>query len=240
LRLSPHYAQEIREYTVSRINSNLTIDGHLDEVEWLKADATDDFVLLGRDDKPPVTATRAKMLWDEHSLYVGIYCQDHNVWATYNKRDDRLYQEDVIEVYIDQDGDGLNYIEIEVNPINTIFDLWLTKPWSSGGQGHSAWNMAGLSTATSVQGSVADTSDTDTAWVCEMAIPFSEMEVVADSIAYPPSIGDVWYFNLFRFDRGRTNDPNREETGWNQTGGGQHVPERFGRIIFSNKNSELN
>ena len=177
------------------------------------------------------------MLWDEDCLYVGIYCQDRNIWATYDQRDDRLYQEDVIEVYIDQDGDGQNYIEIEVNPINAIFDLWLTRPYSSGGQGHSAWNMDGLITAVSVQGSVADTSDVDTAWVCEMAMPFSEMEFAAESISHPPSTGDAWRFNLFRFDRGRTNDPNREETGWNQTGGGQHVPERFGKIIFGGENS---
>jgi hypothetical protein len=143
----------------------------------------------------------------------------------------------VVEVYIDPDGDGKNYIEVEVNPINTIFDLWLTRPWAEFGIGHSEWNFNYMSAASSTIGTVGNASDQDTSWTCEMALPFDEMGFIAETNHFPPVKDDVWRFNLYRFDRRSTNDPNKEETGWNQTGGGQHVPDKFGKIIFDVESS---
>ncbi len=149
----------------------------------------------------------------------------------------KLYQEDAVEVYFDPDGDGLNYIEMEVNPLNAIFDLWMTNPWNSGGIGHKEWNFNDISTDVLVQGTVAYNSDRDTAWVCEMALPFTEMQFCAASMNFPPMVNDIWRSNLYRFDRKSTNDPNGQATGWNQTSGGQHEPANFGRIIFTDGTS---
>jgi hypothetical protein len=225
-------SQEIYEYSVKKTDSPLTIDGHLDEEEWTIASQTENFVILGDDATPPGTTSWGKILWDDTNMYVGFFCQDTNIWATYQDRDDQLYQEDAIEVYIDPDGDGETYLEIEVNPINTIFDLWLTKPWDEGGFGHSEWDMAGLSTAVWNQGSVANNADRDNSWICEMLMPFSEMEFASGDMNIPPETGDIWRFNLYRFDRNYTNDPGGEATGWNQTSGGQHEPEFFAMIAF--------
>jgi hypothetical protein len=140
-------------------------------------------------------------------------------------------------LYIDADGDGKNYIELEVNPLNTIFDLWLTKPWADGGSGTSSWNFIKMSSAVTVKGTVSNASDVDESWTVEMALPFAEMKFAANALNYPPLDGESWRFNLFRFDRSKTNDANAEQTGWNQTGGGQHVPAKFGRIVFEGNGS---
>jgi len=227
------HAQELPEYIVNKIDTELIIDGDMNEEEWTSTDATANFVLLGDDETPPATVTWSKILWDDDFLYVAFFCEDLDIWATFTGHDDQLYLEDAIEVYIDPDGDGLNYIEIELNPLNTIFDLWLDKPWDQGGHGTSSWNMDGLATAVKVMGTIADNGDTDTAWTCEMAMPFQEMSFVAESMNYPPVSDDIWRFNLYRFDREETDDPNAEQTGWSQTGGGQHVPDKFGTIIFA-------
>ena len=229
--LSPIFSQNVEHYTIKKINSKITIDGSLNEDVWSLAKPTKDFVVLGESQKAK-TAAFAKILWDEDYLYVGFYCQDLNVWATYQNRDDPLYKEDVVEVYIDPDGDGKKYIEVEVNPLNTIFDLWLTKPWAAGGQGMTDWTMAGLLTATSVDGTVADGSDQDTAWMCEMALPFSEMKFAAATKNFPPLENDKWRFNMYRFDRSFTSGKIGEATGWSQTQGGQHEPDRFGVVLF--------
>jgi len=233
------YSQHIEQYTVNKINSIITIDGKLDENVWDSAEPTRDFVILGDNQNAAKSKAWAKMLWDENNLYVAFYCQDTKIWATYEDRDDPLYREDVVEVYIDPDADGKNYLEIEVNPLNTIFDLWLTKPWSDGGQGNTGWTMADLSTAISVAGTISDNADSDTAWICEMAMPFSEMKFAANSMNYPPLENDRWRFNLYRFDRASTNDPNGEATGWSQTTGGQHEPDRFGSILFNGLTTEI-
>jgi hypothetical protein len=229
-------AQDILDYQVNKISSPITIDGYLNEVQWNDAYATSNFVVLGSA-TPPLTLTWAKLLWDNTYIYVAFCCQDTTIWATLNHRDNELYTEDAVEVYFDPDGDGLNYIELEVNPLNTIFDLWMTKPWDSGGTGHKEWNFNNISTAVAIRGTVANNSDRDTAWTCEMAIPFAEMQFCAPTMNFPPLTNDIWRSNLYRFDRKSTNDPNTEQTGWNQTGGGQHVPDKFGRIIFTDNST---
>ena len=233
LSFTSAFAQEILEYQVNKISIPVVIDGNLDEQEWLSAEPTADFVILGSS-ATPLTQTWAKILWDSTYLYAGFYCQDTTIWATYNHRDNELWQEDAVEIYFDPDGDGLNYIELEVNPLNAIFDLWMTRPWDQpGAAGHKEWNFNDISTEVSVQGTVAYNSDRDTAWVCEMALPFAEMQFCAPTMNFPPLANDSWRSNLYRFDRKSTNDPNGEPTGWNQTGGGQHEPDQFGRIVFA-------
>lgn len=226
------FSQQLERYNVNKIDTGINVDGYLNEDVWTSAEPTRNFVILGNNSNPAKTVGWAKMLWDDTYLYVAFYCEDSKIWANYLDRDDPLYKEDVVEVYIDANGDGERYLEIEVSPLNTIFDLWLTKPRSSGGQGVFGWTMEGLQTAISVDGSISDNYDIDNSWICEMAMPFSEMEFADDDMNYPPHESEFWRFNLYRFDRSSTDDPNGEPTGWNQTSGGQHEPSRFGAITF--------
>lgn len=225
-------AQDVVQYEVQRISAEINIDGKLDEQVWTDAKATDNFVILGDNQTVPKTNTWAKLLWDDTYLYVAFYCVDVNLVATYTDRDDPLYKEDVVEVYIDPDGDGENYLEVEVSPTNIVFDLWLTKPRKEGGQGNTDWTMDGLKTQSTYKGSLNSNSDEDESWICEMALPFVAMKFSASSVNFPPQENDVWRFNLYRFDRAYNNDKNGEATGWSQTEGGQHEPTKFGKIIF--------
>lgn len=229
------YAQDVKSYTVAKIDTQLVIDGVLDEDVWINADTTSYFVILGNDTDPPKAPTWAKMLWDDDYLYVGFYVEDSRIRAEYLDRDDPLYKEDVVEVYIDPDGDGENYLEIEINPVNTIFDLWLTKPKKEGGTADVPWSMEGLLSATTYKGTINDNTDIDTVWICEMALPFAAMEFSSETASFPPSADDIWRLNLYRFDRDVNRDVENvgEATGWSQTSGGQHEPNRFGEIVFA-------
>ncbi len=231
--LLPAYAQDVEHYKVAKVSNELVIDGLLDEEAWVNAESTTNFVILGNNEEAARTVTWAKMLWDTNYLYVAFYSEDRELWAEYVDRDDPLYKEDVVEVYIDPDGDGENYLEIEVNPDNTIFDLWLTKPRKQGGEGMVDWTMGGLKTACTYSGTLNDNSDQDTSWICEMALPFEAMEFSADSANFPPLPDDMWRFNLYRFDRAFNKDPEGEASGWSQTSGGQHEPDKFGEIVFA-------
>ena len=99
--------------------------------------------------------------------------------------------------------------------------------------------MDGLESAISIKGTISNNSDIDTSWICEMALPFSEMQFAASSMNYPPLVDDIWRFNLYRFGRSYTNNSVGEATGWSQTEGGQHEPDRFGEIKFGDILSDV-
>ncbi len=231
-------AQELKEYTVKKTDTPVVIDGVLDEAQWKSAALTSPFVQQENGDSVP-NCTQAKMLWDEHFLYVGFICNDPDVWSTYTERDAHMWDEENVEIFADPDGDGKNYFEMEVNPLGAIFDELVDHSWLEGNNNENVdWNLEGLKVAVSVRGTLNDVSDTDTAWYCEVAIPFDSLDASIKPLPGPPADGDVWRLQLGHYNRPRdqegntTGDP--ETSVWNMTGTPWfHVPEKFGRIIFS-------
>ncbi len=117
----------------------------------------------------------------------------------YENEDDALWEEEVVEIFIDPDGDGENYLELEVNPLNVVVDLLIytaSPEWA----GSLAWDIAGLKTAVQVYGTVNDSLQIDHGWTVEIAIPWTAM---ADSVSggHRPSGGDIWRLNLYRIER---------------------------------------
>ena len=225
-------AAQVQEYTVKRAATPIQIDGILSEPDWSGAALTEPFLLYGRNAH---FRTQAKLLWDDSYLYVGFICEDTDVWSSFTKRDSYLYQNDVVEVFLDPDGDGLNYAEIEVSPLNIVADLLLDKPYSAGGHGNWGWNLDSMLTGVTVNGTVNVRDSLDTLWTCEMALPFEGLAPIASSMSFPPQAGDSWRGNLFRQDYLRTPTSSVEPTSWSATDSahGFHVPSTFGTITFS-------
>ena len=102
-------ARNTNAYVVKRASGPLVIDGMLDESSWRDAELTENF-LVYTDSSAPEYATQAKMLWDDNYLYIAVIMTDRDVWAEMTSwgPDDRcLCTEEVAEVFIDPDGDGL-------------------------------------------------------------------------------------------------------------------------------------
>jgi cellulose/xylan binding protein with CBM9 domain/flagellar hook capping protein FlgD len=232
-------SQVIREYTVKRAAGIMVIDGRLDEPEWKEAAFTEDFVLY-KDGAAPKYPSQGQMLWDDTYLYIAFTMSDADVsgktvnWVSWEENG-CLCNEEVAEVFIDPDDDRLMYMEIEINPFGALMDLWVDKALKDGGEAEFDWKFEGIVIGVSVNGTLNTLSDTDTNWICELALPFTTMEFTSSTANFPPKNGDSWRINLYRYDYDRTGTWHNELTGWNQTGttGGFHVPERFGRIIFS-------
>jgi len=83
----------------------------------------------------PYYDTRMKMLWDDNYLYIAAELEDLHTWATLDNHDDIIYRDNDFEIFIDPDGDGLNYFEIEINALGTILDLFLAKTIQKKGKG---------------------------------------------------------------------------------------------------------
>ncbi len=232
-------------YVCVKAASPVLIDGKLDDQVWKDAPWTDDFVDILGDLRPrPRFRTRAKMLWDDTYFYIAAELIEPHVWGTLTRHDSVIFHDNDFEVFIDPDGDHHEYYEIEINALNTEWDLLLEKPYRDGGPAVDAWEIPGLKTATSVDGRINDPSDQDRSWTVELAIPWKALEPRAHR-ACPPLGGDQWRINFSRVEWEQTNDgksyskvPNKPEDNWVWSPQGvidMHRPSRWGFVQFSEK-----
>ena len=71
---------------------------------------------------PEPYRTRFRALWNGHGLHLRFDSEDDAPWFTMTQRDDRLWEEEVVEIFLDPLGDG-RYVEVELNPANVLCDL---------------------------------------------------------------------------------------------------------------------
>ncbi len=232
-------------YVCVRAEQPIVMDGKLDDKAWLDAPWTDDFVdILGGRKPPPRFRTRAKMLWDDTYFYVAAELAEPHVWGTLTKHDSVIFQDNDFEVFIDPDGDNHEYYEIEINALNTEWDLLLEKPYRDGGPAVDAWEIPGLKTATHVNGRINDPNGEDESWTVELAIPWAALKPRANRPA-PPRAGDQWRVNFSRVEWEQTHDDKkytktpkstRDEDNWVWSPQGvidMHRPATWGFVQFS-------
>jgi len=240
------------KYIIQRAAGPIQVDGRLNEESWMKADWTEVFGDIEGPGKPrPRYRTRVQMLWDDRFLYVGAYLEEPNVWATLTERDSIIFEDNDFEVFIDPDGDTHEYYELEINALNTVWDLLLVKPYRDGGPAVHAWDIKGLKTAVAVNGTLNDPSDKDKAWTVEMAIPFDVLKECIPGKPERPAPGDQWRMNFSRVEYvlnvvrdqyakakdAATGQPLPEDN-WTWVPQGViniHYPEMWGYVQFSGK-----
>ena len=222
---TPPRSQALPTYEVSRVTTKLEIDGQLNERAWADAPPVGAFV-NNRDGSPTKLVTEAKILYDQDFIYFSFRSADTNVWSTMKKRDEHLWLEEVVEVFLQADPSIPNYIELEVNPLGTMLDIYLIntrKPLH-----YESWNSEKLRWAVSVDGTV-DGKENDRGWSCEIALP---LEDIATAPHLPPREGDRWRLNLYRVEK----LPISAELAWSPTLQDDfHVLPKLGEIVFSDR-----
>lgn len=230
-------------YDCRRTAQPLRADGRLDDAAWRSAPWTDYFVDIEGAAKPaPRLRTRVKMLWDDDYFYIAAQMEEPDLWATLTKRDSVIFHDNDFEVFIDPNGDTLEYYEFEINALNTGWDLFLDKPYRHGGSARNSWDIAGLRTAVHLEGTLNRPGDKDSGWSVELAFPWKALAEYAHKPA-PPRHGDEWRVNFSRVQwrleiaKGIYNKaPNTKEDNWVWSPQGavnMHIPERWGRVRFS-------
>ncbi|WP_291038089.1 carbohydrate-binding family 9-like protein [Dyadobacter sp. 50-39] len=243
-----------KSYTCYRAGKNIAIDGRLNEKAWKQAAWTDAFVDIEGDKKPlPLQETRVKMLWDNQYLYIAAQIEEEHIWAYQDQKDQIVYLENDFEVFIDPDGDTENYYELEINAINNTFDLFLPKTYRKGGRAQLKWDIKGLKSAVSVDGTVNDAKDKDKRWIVEIAIPFASL-ATEDVQPVMPADGSEWRINFSRVNwqhevgqDGRYSRKRNTKTGkiipeynwvWSPQGIiNMHYPEYWGKLLFRDESA---
>lgn len=212
----------VPSYRVQYTSVPIQVDGRLDDSAWENAPDVGPFV-NNRDGSPSSYETQAKMLWDEEFLYFSFRCVDDNIWATMKKRDEHLWTEEVVEVFVQADPGHPSYIELEVNPLGTLIDIFLIdirKPLK-----YESWNSDRIQWAVTVEGTV-DGEPGDREWRCEIALPLEDVVTAPNT---PPQPGDTWGLNLYRVEK----VPEKAGLAWAPTLRPDfHVPQRFGKLVF--------
>ena len=207
-------------------NGSIKADGKLDEAAWKTAPSTGLFVRT-MDGGIVEQETAARVLWDDKNLYVAFEMADHDVWSTLSKHDDKLYSQEAVEVFIDADGDGKTYVELEANPKGATFDSYLPTYRKNANE----WE-SGMVAGVTVDGTVDARGDVDKGWVAELSIPLvaargreKEMKNV------PPVLGTEWRVNFFRMDQPSGRSP--IGSAWSPPMVGDfHALDRFGTLVF--------
>lgn len=206
------------EYICKKINKNLSIDGDLTKKEWQEAEELQLIETVSGDEIS--FPTTVKLLWSDEFLYAGFQCVEDYVFATKTEYNDKLYEEDVVELFLDDDKDQKTYIEIEVNPLNAVLHYGIHN------------NLAGKITQyarvdNQVESAVIYNENKNSLAV-EFAIPLTEF-VTASHI--PPEKGDSWFFNAYRINHRRNKTV--EYYAGSKTGEiNFHKPKCFGTLIF--------
>lgn len=234
---------EPRGYLVHRAAEAVVVDGRLDDAAWQAVPWTEPFVDIEGDLRPqPRFETRARMLWDDDYLYLGVTMEEPHVWGSITERNAVIFRDNDIELFLDPDGDNHRYYEFEMNALNTIWELTLERPYKDGGPAISPTNLPRLRSAAFVDGTLNASHDTDRGWSVEIAVPLAALRTY--NRGRLPRSGDRWRLNMSRVQWQHCLTPGGDyqkvpgtpENNWVWSPQGiidMHRPERWGVVQFT-------
>lgn len=164
----------------------------------------------------PRLNTVVKMCRSEQFVHIRFECEDDHIVATYTNRDDPIYKEDVVEVFVDEKGAGTHYKEYEFSPRNVVFDALIEKEAGKRPIVNISWNDSEL------QSEVIAVEPNKLVYDIRLSLR---------SFERLPVPGTSWRINFYRIDQDAQGK--RHFWAWSPTGiVNYHTPEKFGTVIF--------
>lgn len=185
-------------YICRRTSKQFTLDGNINKDFWQDVPYTDDFLDIEGTSKPlPRYRTRAKLQWDDENLYIAALLEGDEIWATLKERDCVIFYDNDFEIFIDPDSDTQQYIEFEMNALNTVWDLLLTKAYRDNGKPVDGFDLHGLRTAVHINGNLNTPDSCNKSWSAEIVIPFKAISEVSKNKRAPKN-GEYYRINFSR------------------------------------------
>ena len=172
------------------------------------------------DGSPAEQATVVRACWNAEGLHVRFECEDRHAWGTFTRRDDPLYQEEAVEVFLAPgSGDPVDYLEFEVSPLGVLWDGRVHNPTSRRADlvSDPGWDCPGVRWAAGRLGTARQD------WWVELVLPWEG--IVPEALPLPK----LWRANFYRIERPEGSTP--EFTAWSPTlvaPADFHKPSRFG------------
>ena len=172
--------------------------------------------------------TKFKILYSETGIYFLFYNEDQFLTATKTTDFEKLWLEDVVEVFLWPDTDYDIYFEYEISPLN--YELPILIP-NIGGKflGWRPWQYEGERKTrhlTKVTGGRKESGAKISGWYAEFFIPYQLLRPL-DNV--PPITGTIWRANMYRVDY---DNQKTASWSWQETEGSFHDFKSFGRLVF--------
>ena len=170
----------------------------------------------------PEQSTAVHVCHTASALLVRFDCRDRDIWSTYERRDDPVWKEEAVEVFVSLgDEDPREYFELEVSPAGVLFDALVSNPTSRREDlvADTRWDCPGIRWGARIVTG-------EPRWVAALAIPWSGIGA--------RGAPRTCRANFYRIERPR--DGEAEYSAWSPTlarPADFHKPSSFGRLVLS-------
>ncbi len=214
-RIYNEWKSTYQSYTASKSNIKVLVTRA--RAPWDFTGAAAIGKLVTRDGKAPVKPWKAVVNHDAKALYFDIVCQDNemkNLAARHTVRDNKVYTDDCIELFIAVPNDTRGiYRHLITNANGTKYDSIALGGFTFDNSWNPDWQVKAVKNSDH--------------WRVQIAIPFAALD------AAPPKAGDVWSFAIKRSNGGR-NFPN---SGFPDAT--YHDQNAFGLLQFTDKRESV-
>jgi hypothetical protein len=206
---------------IHKTSDNLIVDGNLSD--W-KTPFLGPFVVHNSGVKA-TQQTFVSLSWNDKNLYIAYRSEDSKIIGYSQEKDAPIYKtDDLVELFLDPDGNGQNYVEIGVNAFSTNYELLIQciSPACGGWKTSTTFTVLGMETVSKI---------TAEGFCTEIKIPFSSLEKIENGNFIKPTIGSKWKGNAFRIDYGNTIEYLALQP-YNTQKSGFHQPKEFAVFKF--------
>ncbi len=198
----------------------------IDWPEWAKYQP---FTLGNWDGEGTVShRTEVRMAYDAEWLYIRYDCEDDRTVCQMKEDELDLWDEDVVELFVDAGNDQRDYLEFEWNPLGYKVDLLIVWPERGAYRAYREWDAKGMIYRVEWH-DVLIGGEMVPGWSCDVKIPLHLFE----DMAHMPVAGDAWRGNVYRIKRATQNGDQYQA--WSAVPGKEaafHQPKRFGWFRF--------
>lgn len=226
VRLFP-MLQRPRTLSAPHIASKIKLDGRLSEDMYTELpEYTMWNGLTGQAVLDSQYQTTFYIFRDDESLYISFISRDPDIYSTFTERDQHLWEEEVVEVFIDTDDNPSTYFELEISPASVLFDSYIVDPQNIDLVETPKFNFKDIQFKVFVDGTLNKRNDKDHFWSVEMAIPIKEL-IEPGSSSHDSS--KPWRINFYRINTDKS--PIKYQS-FRPTFGRFHKPAYFAELIM--------
>jgi hypothetical protein len=185
-------------------------------------------LILADGSGPALQETVVRLCYDGDALYIRFDCHDEDSWGTLHRRDDPIYDEEVVELFIAAGEETPStYYEFEISPNGVLFDARVHNPGGdrAGMIVDRIWDADGIRWRAERTGRGR--------WSALLALPWAAITAMDQR----PT---AWRANFYRIERPRQGHSAlpTEFSCWSPTftdPADFHKPARFGTLILLSK-----
>ncbi len=176
---------------------------------------------------PAIWKTAVRVCHDDFGLAVRFDCADRSAWGTLTERDDPLWQEEVVELFLAfGPEEPRRYFEFEISPRGVLFDARVENPTGRRADlaVETAWDCPRVRWGAGSTALLAETSEGEDWWAV-LVLPWASLR----SPDAPLSVPDSLRANFYRIER--PPEGSAEFSAWSPTlvePPDFHQPARFG------------